>query len=75
MSFAPGRPGAKKGSQDKAKDKNFEEQKLRMLERAEKNLAKVKNLLICPHTSLDKLSQHTRDVRDVCTEKCKGAGA
>ena len=62
MSFAPGRPGAKKGSQDKTKDKSFEEQKLRMLERAEKNLAKVKHLLICPHTTLDKLSQHTRDV-------------
>jgi len=43
MSFAPGRPGAKKGSQDKTKDKSFEEQKLRMLERAEKNLAKVKH--------------------------------
>ncbi len=41
MSFAPGRPGAKKGSQDKLKDKAFEEQKMRMLERAEKNLAKV----------------------------------
>jgi hypothetical protein len=41
MSFAPGRPGAKKNSQDKLKDKAFEEQKMRMLERAEKNLAKV----------------------------------
>jgi len=58
MSFAPGRPGAKKGSQDKAKDRNFEEQKLRMLERAEKNLAKVKNLLICPHIVGQTLTTH-----------------
>ena len=36
-----GRPGAKKSSQDKLKDKEYEEQKMRMLERAEKNLAKV----------------------------------
>lgn len=36
-----GRPGAKKSSQDKLKDKAYEEQKMRMLERAEKNLAKV----------------------------------
>lgn len=41
MAFAPGRPGGKKTSQDKAKDKMFEEQKMRMLERAEKNLAKA----------------------------------
>ena len=36
-----GHPGAKKSSQDKLKDKAYEEQKMRMLERAEKNVAKV----------------------------------
>ena len=41
MAFAPGRPGAKKTKEEAAKDKNFAEQKLRFLERAEKNLAKV----------------------------------
>ena len=38
MSFAPGRPGAKKSKEQAKKDKDFAEAKLRMLERAEKNL-------------------------------------
>jgi hypothetical protein len=46
MSSVTGRPGAKQSSQAKAKDKQFEEQKMRMLERAEKTLAKVRCVLL-----------------------------
>jgi hypothetical protein len=42
-----GRQGPRKSQKD---DKKFEEQKLRMLERAEKNLAKVLHAHTCTHT-------------------------
>ena len=42
MSFAPGRPGAKKSKEQAKKDKDFAEAKLRMLERAEKNLGTLR---------------------------------